>query len=380
MIKQEQIYDPQFRLNWIRLTRSSNVGPRTFWDLIRIYVTPTTALEQIPNLAKNGGSKKEILIPSINSIKEEIAAAEKFGAKLITAYDEIYPYLLKEIPDAPPVITVKGDINLLKKEKQVAIVGFRNASSNGCSFAKNIARDLGEVGYVIVSGLAKGIDYFAHQGSLDSGTIGVIAGGIDNIYPQENSKLYNLLYERGLVISEFPFGTSPIAKHFPQRNRIISGLSLAVVVVEAALKSGTLITSRFAIEQGREVFAVPGSPLDMRCQGTNTLIKQGAHLLETYQDLIDVIGLRKPYHQSSLFDSSSDFISPYNTYKEVSDKELENWRKIISEKLSYTPCSIDELIKQTKIPVPLLSRIIVEMELAGKVERLYGNKVVLLYL
>ena len=378
MITQAQLSDLQFRLDWIRLIRSTNVGSRTFWDLIKIYGNPSIALEEIPKLAKKGGGKKEIIIPSKSAIKEEIALTESFGAKIITAYDEEYPSLLKHIYDAPPVITVKGNIALLKREKQVAIVGSRNASSNGCSFAKNIARELGDNGYIIVSGLAKGIDYYAHQGSLDSGTIGVIAGGINNIYPGENAKLFNLLYERGLVITEFAFGTSPIAKHFPQRNRIISGLSLGVIVVEAALKSGTLITSRFAIEQGREVFAVPGSPLDMRCQGTNNLIKQGAYLLENYNDVIEVLEMRKPMLQTSLFDSSSNFITPSHTSKEVSEKELEMWRKAVQGKLSYTPCSIEELTKQIKIPLPLLNRIIVEMELAGKVERLYGNKVVLL--
>lgn len=360
------------KLSWLRLARSANVGAKTFWDLIRIYKTPTAALEQIPYLSSRGGRKTEAIASNI--VEDELKKAVDFGAELICAYEDTYPQALKEIPDAPPVITALGKKELLQTKDKIAIVGSRSASANSCKLTLSMAKDLGKAGYIIVSGLAKGVDAAAHQGALTTGTIGVIASGIDHIYPLENKKIYNQLYELGVVVTEFPFGSPPVPKHFPQRNRVISGLSKAVLVIEAALRSGSLITANFALDQGREVFAVPGSPMDPRCQGSNSLIKQGAaHLLETAEDVLKVL--------SEVEQSVLQLLEPSNmqfdSISSISERELEKWRDKIIEKLSYSPTETEEVIKQTGVPAAILNRVIIELELAGIAERLYGQKIVL---
>jgi len=321
--------------------------------------------------------KRDVRIASQASVMKELGSIESLGAKIIIASEEIYPKLLRTLPDAPPVLTVKGNMELLMKPKTIAIVGARNASTNGCSIASGLAQELGKNDYIIVSGLAKGIDTAAHTGALDTGSIAVIASGIDGMYPEENRQLYHALYEKGLVVSEFPFGTPPKATHFSHRNRIISGLSMGVIIAEAAMKSGTLITARFALEQNREIFAIPGSPLDPRSQGTNRLIKDGACLLESADDVLSVFS--RTCAAPDLFEKNEqDFSSPVSTPIVFDEKELEKWRAAIIAKLSYTPTSLDELMKHTGVPVEMLSRIIVELELAGRIERVYGNKAVLL--
>ncbi|HEY8191080.1 MAG TPA: DNA-processing protein DprA, partial [Alphaproteobacteria bacterium] len=265
------------KLNWLRLARTENVGPITFRRLIRRYGDAAEAIEALPTLAAQGGRKKPLIPAPMDVVEKEYDALTKFGAYLICAADPEYPEALNAVEDAPPVMTVIGDVNLLSRPT-VGMVGARNASLNSRKFAEILARDLGRAGHVVASGLARGIDTAAHEGSLPTGAIAVVAGGIDIIYPPENKNLYAQIREQGLVVAESPFGQEPFAQSFPRRNRIISGLSCGVVVVEASLRSGSLITARMAAEQGREVFAVPGHPLDPRAEGTNSLLRDGAIL------------------------------------------------------------------------------------------------------
>ena len=258
------------RLDRLRLIRSENVGPITFRSLLRRFGSARAAIEALPDLARRGGRSAPLRVCPFPQAEQELSAADRIGARLMTADDADYPEALAAIYDAPPLLYVLGDIALLRRQA-VAIVGARNASANGRRLAQDIARDLGTAGFVVVSGLARGIDHAAHRGSLDSGTIAVVAGGIDIAYPPDNEELQREIGRRGAIVAEMPPGTVPQAKHFPRRNRLISGLSLGVLVVEAALQSGSLITARMALEQGREVLAVPGSPLDPRCHGTNNL-------------------------------------------------------------------------------------------------------------
>ncbi len=374
--KSIDIRDYRFRLDWLRLIRTKNIGARTFIELLNVFGDVQAALEHLPELARKGGNKEGIKLATVKEVELELERCRKFGAKVILACDDNYPPLLAQIIDFPPVITVKGNVDLLNKEK-VAIVGARNASTNGCNFARNLANELGNQGYIITSGLAKGIDAAAHSGSLSHGTIAVIAGGIDNIYPKENSDLYNLMYEKGLVITEHAIGQSPIAKHFPQRNRIISGLSLGVVVVEAAKRSGTLITARFALEHGREVFAVPGFPGDPRCHGTNGLLKEGAILIESAQDVIEELNFKRKPEDYICAEKKQDFVeAPLTLPSEI---ELAKYRNIILSKLSFSPTKIDHIIRDLPdLPYKILTLLLLELELAGKIERTYGNYISLI--
>ena len=256
----------------LRLARSENIGRSTFFRLVEIFGTPSAALEHLGEI-----SLRKIKICSQKDAEEELVKSRKFGAEILLFSDEKYPRLLREIPDPSPILTVKGNIEFFDHDC-VAIVGARNASFNSSSFARRVALDLGQNSIITVSGMARGIDAAAHEASILSGTIGVIAGGINTIYPSENRKLYDDVSRHGLLVTESPFNAPPKGGNFVQRNRLISGLSLAVIVIEAGVKSGSLITARFAAEQGREVFAVPGSPFDPRNHGTNRLIKDGANL------------------------------------------------------------------------------------------------------
>ena len=264
------------RLDWLRLIRSENVGPRTFRALINHYGGAGAALDMLPELARRGGAQAPGRICSVTEAEKELAAAARHGTVFIALGEPDYPTRLRMIEDAPPLIAARGRLDVLKSPK-VAIVGSRNASAAGVKFAARIARELGQAGFVVVSGLARGIDAAAHHATIDSGTVAVLAGGHDHIYPPEHRTLLDEIIQTGTAISEMPFGWEPRARDFPRRNRLISGLSLGVVVIEAARRSGSLITARLALEQGREVFAVPGSPLDPRCEGTNGLITAGRH-------------------------------------------------------------------------------------------------------
>jgi DNA processing protein len=361
------------RLEWLRLARSENVGPVTFYELLNHFGSVRNALENLNELASRGGKSKPIEILSLKEAEQEYAMHIKRGAHLLTALDANYPRSLASLPDAPPVLSVFGDPAILSK-RSLAVVGSRNASLNGKRFAETISRDLGQHGWVIASGLARGIDTHAHKGSLPTGTIAVVAGGVDHIYPPENQVLYEAIKEKGAIISEAPFGCTPKAHFFPRRNRLISGLSTGVIVVEAAYKSGSLITARNALEQGREVFAVPGSPYDPRCRGTNSLIAQGATLIQGVQDVID--GVMHHLPKGTLHED----VVPYeeepriNNFSEVTDKQ----RQLVEENLSHTPSGLDELARQCQICTEELLCIILELEMAGRVIRTPGNQIALI--
>lgn len=270
----------------LRLIRSENVGPRTFWGLMEVFSNASVAIENIQEFSLRGGRHKPVRVFSQNDAIKELELLAKNNAQLITYKSSTYSKLLAEIFDPPPILSYKGNIELLLHESCLAIVGARNASANGRAFAAKLTSSLIELGYITISGLIRGIDTAVHQVDTTK-TIGVIAGGIDHIYPLENMKLFEQIAHNGLIIAELPIGSKPLAQHFPQRNRLISGLSLGTLVIAASLKSGSLITSKFALQQNREVFAVPGFPLEPRCQGTNKLIKEGAHIVESVQDIIN---------------------------------------------------------------------------------------------
>ncbi|WP_353860537.1 DNA-processing protein DprA [Azospirillum formosense] len=358
------------RFDWLRLIRSENVGPITFHRLLERFGSAGAALEALPDLARRGGRTKPLRIAPKADIDRELAANERVGACLLFSCEPDYPEPLAALDDAPPVVSVLGHPHLLRR-RAVALVGARNASMNGKKFAERLARDLGEAGLLVVSGMARGIDTAAHAGALGSGTAAVVAGGADVVYPPENDKLYRDIVQQGVVIAESPVGTTPQARHFPRRNRLISGLSLGVLVVEAALRSGSLITARMALEQGREVMAVPGSPLDPRCQGTNNLLRQGAALVEGVEDVVRALENLSPpvlrEHQGDLFAQARP--TP------PSDSELETARAVILENLGHTPVAIDELVRGCQLSAPVVLTVVLELELAGRVQRQPGNQV-----
>jgi DNA processing protein len=357
------------RLARLRLIRSENVGPVTFRSLLRRFGSAGAALRALPDLARRAGRTTPLRICPIAQAEQELDAAGRIGARLLTSDDGGYPAPLAAIYDAPPLLYVRGDAALLGR-KAVAIVGARNASANGRRLAEDIARDLGGAGFAVVSGLARGIDHAAHRGSLETGTIAAVAGGADVAYPPDNEELQRAIAERGAVVSEMPPGTVPKAKHFPRRNRLISGLGLGVLVVEAALQSGSLITARLALEQGREVLAVPGSPLDPRCRGTNDLIRQGATLAEGAADVIAALDGMIRLPQST---AASDL--------QLSDAIIDSTpddRRTIEELLGPSPVAVDELVRQCHLSAPAVRGVLLDLELAGRLERHPGNRVSLL--
>lgn len=361
------------RRDWLLLSRTENVGSITFRHLLSRFGSAKAALEAIPDMAKRGG--KTLKLPSITAIDDEMARTQKVGGKIIAWCEPDYPESLAAIEDAPPLISVLGQISLLHK-RIIGIVGARNASLNGRKMAEVLAHDLGQHGLAIASGLARGIDTAAHHGSLATGTIAAVAGGVDVVYPQENQQLYDQLKSVGCILSDMPLGVEPQAKLFPRRNRIISGLSLGVVVVEAAMKSGSLITARMALEQGREVFAVPGSPLDPRCTGTNDLIRQGAVLTETANDIVQHIH-RMPYDllRGMAEPASEDFQS---SLMGIDERELDIARDKVMECLSPTPVQVNDIIRACQLSPTIVFTILLELELGGKLERQAGGRVSLL--
>ncbi len=338
----------------IRLIRSENIGPRSYFAALKKFGSVIKAIEGL-------GDRP---ICSVEVAEAEIAAVEKLGAKILLHSDADYPDALLDTYDAPPVLFYFGDLELLKR-KCVGIVGTRNLSANGGAITRKIAAGLGEAGVVVVSGLAKGIDTEAHKASLATGTVAVVAGGLDEIYPPENKKLFAEIAEKGLIISETPPGVRALARHFPQRNRIIAGLSQGVLVVEAAKKSGSMITANYARREGRVLFAVPGSPLDSRSSGTNYLIKNGAVLTESCEDILGNLDVVVP----RLYEEISDYDSV--------GEEAQNLREKIIAALSYSPVSVDEIIQQVGASAAVVSGILLELEIAGQVNRQYGNKVTL---
>jgi DNA processing protein len=355
------------RRAWLRLARTENVGPVTFRNLIARFGTASAALEELPRLAARGGGKNFIL-PDASDAAREIEALSKLGGRLICSCEPDYPQGLKALEAPPPVISVLGHPHLLQKE-MIAMVGARNASALARKFADTLSRELGFAGLVVVSGLARGIDTSAHEAALAVGTVAVVAGGVDILYPPENEKLYAAVKNQGVILSEMRLGEAPQARHFPRRNRIISGLSRGVVVVEAAEKSGSLITAQCALDQGREIFAVPGSPLDPRARGANKLIQGGATLVQSVEDILDVLrpmlgaGFREPGP-----DGGS---SPARAL----EAEADRIRTAVEEALGPAPVEIDELIRQLGAPAAAVLTVILELELAGRCVRQPGNRV-----
>ncbi|MFN3233648.1 MAG: DNA-processing protein DprA [Alphaproteobacteria bacterium] len=354
----------------LRLIRSPHVGPVTFRSLMARFGSASDALAALPELARRGGRKSAIKVFPAGTAEDEIATTEAAGARMLHVDVSPYPEALAVLPDAPPVLIVKGEIGHLEKPG-LGIVGARNASAAGVRFTQTIAGDLGQTGFTIVSGLARGIDTAAHRGSLKSGTIAVMAGGIDVVYPPENQSLFELISEQGLIVCEMSIGTKPQARHFPRRNRLISGLSRGVLVVEAALRSGSLITARFAGDQGRDVFAVPGSPLDPRHRGTNDLIRNGAVLTESAEDIVQAMegSLHSPVRVSLESTPVQSNLLLENASGEGAGRD------VLLEKLGPTPTEIDELIRQTRLTPATVFTILLELELAGRLDRHPGNKV-----
>ncbi len=360
------------RLDWLRLIRSENVGPVTFRHLLRRFGSAAAALAALPDLARRGGRAQPLKVHPRAAAERELAELERLRGRLIAFVEPQYPLALGAIDDCPPVLAVLGQIQLLARAT-VAIVGARNASANGRLIASRLAGEIGKAGYSVASGLARGIDSAAHQGALETGTIAVVAGGIDVIYPAENETLYRAIAAQGAVIAEMPVGTVPQARHFPRRNRLISGLSLGVVVVEAALRSGSLITARFALEQGREVFAVPGSPLDPRSAGANGLIREGAMLVESAADIIAALGAAKPPLSAGEKLRFASAPAP-----DAAEQEVAAARPILLELLSPEPVAVDELLRACQFSPAAVQTALLELELAGRLARHPGNRVSLL--
>ena len=366
--------DPQERLDWLRLARTETVGPVTFYALLRRFGSARAALDALPRLSR------PVSAMSRRDAEAELTALDRLGASLVCWGEPDYPATLVAVEDAPPVLTVLGNPELLQAPT-VAVVGARNASANGRRIARELAAGLGEEGVVVVSGMARGIDAAAHLGSLDTGSVAVVAGGADIVYPEENRGLYDALCERGVVVAELPLGTEPLARHFPRRNRIISGMARGVVVVEAAAKSGSLITARFALEQGREVFAVPGSPLDPRSRGCNDLLRNGATLTETAADILTQLGplLQREIPAPRALARQMQPRLPLMTATPIlparpqisEDAALE----LLVEKLSPTPVAVDELVRQCHLSAASIATLLLELELAGRIERHPGNLV-----
>jgi len=357
------------RSDWLRLARTESVGPVTFDHLIRRFGDAGKALAALPELARRGGRAHPPKAPSIADAEREIAAGERLGARLIAACEPDFPALLAALDPPPPLIWARGDAGLLARPC-VAIVGARIASAAGQRFARTLAQDLGQAGHVIVSGLARGIDGAAHEGSMATGTVAVLGGGVDDVYPPEHAHLYETIVARGCVVSESPVGARAQARDFPRRNRLISGLSRAIVVVEAELKSGSLITARLAGEQGREVLAVPGSPLDPRAKGVNDLIRQGAALCEGAEDVLRALAALPSLRE----DGASYEACPLRG--DDLDAAVDALRGRIEALLSPTPTPRDDLIRITGAPAPAVYAALTELALGGRAELLAGGLVV----
>ena len=353
------------RLAWLRLIRSDNVGTVTFRDLLAHFGSASAALDALPDMAARGG--RGIRICRVEDAERELAAAAKIGARFIASVEPTYPPWLRAVDAAPPLVTVRGSDACLARPA-IAIVGSRNSSIAGRKFAIQIAAGLGQAGFVVVSGLARGIDSAAHSAALATGTIAVFAGGLDRPYPPENIALAESIVERGAHLSEMPMGWEPRARDFPRRNRLISGLAVAVVVVEAALRSGSLITARLAGEQGRLVFAVPGSPLDPRAGGANQLIKDGAILVTSVDDIIAEI--------QPMLAREPTQVLPEPSFEDGDGANgAEPDRERLVAALGPTPVEIDEIIRFTGLTAATVRLMLIELDLDGRIERHAGGRV-----
>lgn len=355
----------QERLDRLRLARSQRIGPVTFRQLLSRFGSAGAALRAVPDLARRGGGQG-IALADPKLIEREAAQVAKLGAHYLMLGDADYPALLNEVDNAPSVLIWRGDISLMHK-RCIGIVGARNASAAACRFARMLAQDLGREGIVVVSGLARGVDTAAHVGAMPGGTIGVIASGIDIVFPPENAALQEQVANEGLLLAEQPPGTQPLARNFPFRNRIIAGLALGTVVVEAAPKSGSLITARLAGEMGREVMAVPGSPLDPRAQGCNLLIRDGATLVQSAADVVEAISGfdDRMVRQPSLSFTAQPAVA------DVADRD----RAIVEHLLGQAPVPLDEVIRQSGLTPAIVQTVLLEMELAGRIARHAGGRI-----
>ncbi|WP_183316187.1 DNA-processing protein DprA [Chelatococcus caeni] len=401
--------DDEQRLDWLQLLRSEGIGPRTFRTLIGRYGTAAAVLKALPELGRRRG--RPIRMASRGEAEREMAQASRFGVRFVAPSEPDYPLTLRAIDTAPPLIGLRGDAALFARP-MVSIVGSRNASAAGLKFTQRLARELGEAGFVVVSGLARGIDTSAHNASLATGTVAVLAGGHDRLYPAENAPLLDEIVARGVVVSEMPMGWEPRGRDFPRRNRIVSGLSLGVVVVEAARRSGSLITARFALEQGREVFAVPGSPLDLRAEGTNDLIREGATLCASAEDVVRGLAplvAKAPAGDFGLMDATRERADEDPLWDELDLDALDgdpprlegeaprataerpeagsyaasfdggetardDMGRVIGL-LGATPVSVDDLVRASGLPIRSVQLVLFELELAGKLVRHGGNAV-----
>ncbi|MDC9826105.1 DNA-processing protein DprA [Devosia sp. ZB163] len=361
---------PSQRVAWLRLIRTDNIGPQTFRQLINREGSAEAALEALPSLIRRAGTAARI--PSITAAEDEIAGAARLGGRVVGSGEPDYPSLLRYISGAPPIITIVGGENI-EWWRSVSIVGARNASTAGQKFAQMLAADLGDAGYTIVSGLARGIDAAAHRASLRTGTVAVLAGGLDHIYPDENIPLArDIVAGGGVLLTEMPLGWEPRARDFPRRNRLVSGLTLGTVVVEAAKRSGSLITARLALEQNREVFAVPGSPLDPRAEGGNALIQQGAKLITGAADIIESLREADPSRASLL---EPDWLPDGDGFDAIPPSADERSRLL--EALSLTPVAIDDIIRTTGIAISRVQTMLLELDLDGRIEWSSGQLVAL---
>jgi DNA processing protein len=385
------------RLDWLRLIRSEKVGPRTFRALINQYGGAAGALEALPDLARRGG-RLMLKVCSRAEAEKEMAAARRLGVRFIAMGEPDYPKTLQAVDTAPPLLALRGSADVLARPS-VAIVGSRNASASGLTFAERLARQLGEAGYVVVSGLARGIDTKAHKATLETGTVAVLAGGHDRIYPAQNQPLLQAIVEQGgAAISEMPMDWEPRGRDFPRRNRIVSGLSYGVIVVEAARRSGSLITARFALEQGREVFAVPGSPLDPRAEGTNDLIREGATLCAGVEHVTSVLepliasgprldqGAEEPHYTLGSEELWDELDLPEIVRAPVRpvtpeaglDEEAGADEADLIAFLGPSPVAVDDLVRQSGLSIRNVQMALLELEIAGRLERHGGNAVSLI--
>lgn len=352
------------RADWLRLARTSSVGPVTFFQLLARYKSAAKALEGLPDLARKAGRKRPLKAPDAALIEAELDATNRHGAQVLTALDPAFPPLLRALDPPPPILTALGNTDLVT-QPAIAIVGARNASAAGRKLARDLSAELGRAGYVTVSGLARGIDGEAHAASLQTGTIAVLGGGVDHIYPPQHERLYAEIAAKGLILSESPFGHRATAKDFPRRNRIITGCALGVVVMEAAERSGSLISARTAGEQGREVMAVPGSPLDPRAAGTNRLIRSGAALVRHAEDVLEVVN-SLPLHRVEAAPLAP--LAP-----EPGEDPPRSQIDAVREGLGYSPMPIDEIARAAGIGAARCMAILMELELAGQAATLPGG-------
>ena len=353
------------RIAWVRLARTDSIGAITFHDLLSRFGTASAAIDALPDLARRGGRARALSVYPRAKAEDELSAALRLKAHVVAAGERGYPPFLRHVHGAPPLLCVAGNLDLADMDA-IGVVGARNASALGLKFTRMIARALADNHILVASGLARGIDTAAHEASVQHATAAVLAGGIDHIYPPENERLHREIGERGLLITEMPPGTAPKAEHFPRRNRIISGMSRAVIVVEAALRSGSLITARFAAEQGRDVFAVPGSPLDPRAEGCNRLIRDGAQILTSVDDVLEVLRM-VPRPQADLF------LEPPapEPHPDTSASDREHLFSFLSPSETH----VDDLIRESRLSADIVTALLLELELAGRVVRSKGGRV-----